>query len=120
MQANGDHQWRVAAGGADAPAETEARTQPGRCPQALGQQAERGLAADGASMASAPGTSSGLSTITAMPIHADLDQRAVLDTTALPWAPSPMSGVEGRMLDRRGGEVARATSIVRYAPGSRI
>ena len=55
-----------------------------------------------------------------MNIHADLDQRAVLDTTALPWAPSPMSGVEGRMLDRRGGEVDCATSIVRYAPGSRF
>ena len=55
-----------------------------------------------------------------MNIHADLDQRAVLDTTALPWAPSPMSGVERRMLDRRGAEVAYATSIVRYAPGSRF
>ena len=29
-----------------------------------------------------------------------------------------MSGVERRMLDRVGAEVARATSIVRYAPGS--
>ena len=55
-----------------------------------------------------------------MDLHADLHQRAVLDTTALPWAPSPMAGVERRMLDRRGGEVARATSIVRYAPGSRF
>ncbi|MGB5240310.1 MAG: cupin domain-containing protein [Prochlorococcaceae cyanobacterium] len=44
----------------------------------------------------------------------------VLDTTVLPWSPSPMAGVERRMLDRRGGEVARATSIVRYAPGSRF
>jgi hypothetical protein len=39
----GDHQRRVAAGGAGAPAETEARTQPGRSPQALGQQAEGGF-----------------------------------------------------------------------------
>lgn len=31
-----------------------------------------------------------------------------------------MKGVERRMLDRIGGEVARATSIVRYAPGSRF
>ena len=37
-----------------------------------------------------------------MDLHADLHQRAVLDTTALPWAPSPMAGVERRMLDRRG------------------
>ncbi|MCP9820293.1 cupin domain-containing protein [Synechococcus sp. Cruz-9H2] len=53
-----------------------------------------------------------------MDLHADFDQRVMLDTTALPWAPSPMAGVDRRMLDRRGGEVARATSIVRYAPGS--
>lgn len=31
-----------------------------------------------------------------------------------------MAGVERRMLDRLGGEVARATSIVRYEPGSRF
>jgi anti-sigma factor ChrR (cupin superfamily) len=31
-----------------------------------------------------------------------------------------MPGVDRRMLDRIGGEVARATSIVRYAPGSRF
>jgi quercetin dioxygenase-like cupin family protein len=34
------------------------------------------------------------------------------------WVPSPAAGVERRMLFRVGGEVARATSIVRYAPGS--
>ena len=31
-----------------------------------------------------------------------------------------MAGVERRMLDRIGDEVARATSIVRYAAGSRF
>ena len=31
-----------------------------------------------------------------------------------------MAGVERRLLDRQGGEVARATSIVRYLPGSRF
>ena len=55
-----------------------------------------------------------------MELHADLSQRAVLDTTSLPWSPSPMAGVMRRMLDRSGGEVARATSVVRYAPGSRF
>src|SRR5271166_3471905 len=30
----------------------------------------------------------------------------------------PIAGVERRMLDRIGAEVARATTIVRYAPGS--
>ncbi|MEM7172663.1 MAG: cupin domain-containing protein [Pseudomonadota bacterium] len=36
----------------------------------------------------------------------------------MPWAKSPMPGVERRMLDRLGGEVARATTIVRFAPES--
>ncbi len=51
-------------------------------------------------------------------INADFTRRVVLDTGAMPWIPSPMAGVERRMLDRIGGEVARATSIVRYAPRS--
>lgn len=38
----------------------------------------------------------------------------------MPWVPSPVAGVERRMLDRIGEEVARATSIVRYAPESRF
>jgi len=53
-----------------------------------------------------------------MKIHADLTQRAVVDSAALDWVPSPMGGVERRMLERDGEEVARATSVVRYAPGS--
>lgn len=53
-----------------------------------------------------------------MQIHADLSQRAVVDSNDLPWVDSPLAGVERRMLERDGGEVARATSIVRYAPGS--
>jgi anti-sigma factor ChrR (cupin superfamily) len=55
-----------------------------------------------------------------MDLHADLSQRAVLDSNALNWTPSPMPGVEWRLLDRRGGEQARATSLVRYAPGRRF
>lgn len=53
-----------------------------------------------------------------MRLNADLSQRVVLDTTALDWLPSPLAGVERKMLDRLGDEVARATSVVRYAPGS--
>ncbi len=34
--------------------------------------------------------------------------------------PSPAAGVERRLLERDGDEVARATSIVRYAPDSRF
>jgi anti-sigma factor ChrR (cupin superfamily) len=53
-------------------------------------------------------------------LHADPGRRAVVDSGALPWHPSPLAGVERRLLERDGGEVARATSIVRYAPGSRF
>ncbi|MCP5154640.1 MAG: cupin domain-containing protein [Ectothiorhodospiraceae bacterium] len=53
-----------------------------------------------------------------MRINADFAQRAVVHAAHEPWVPSPMAGVERRLLDRIGGEVARATSIVRYAPGS--
>ena len=53
-----------------------------------------------------------------MKIHADLSQRAVVDSNSVDWVPSPLAGVERRMLERDGGEVARATSLVRYAPGS--
>jgi len=51
-------------------------------------------------------------------LNDDFDQRALVHTADLPWQPSPMRGVDRRPLDRVGGEVARATSIVRYAPGS--
>ncbi len=53
-----------------------------------------------------------------MKINADLSQRAVADSERLDWVPSPMAGVERRMLERDGEEVARVTSIVRYAPKS--
>ena len=53
-------------------------------------------------------------------VRADFSVGVVVDTEALAWLPSPMAGVERRMLDRVGDEVARATSIVRYAPGSRF
>ena len=55
-----------------------------------------------------------------MQIHADLTRRVAIDTRALDWIDSPSHGVQRKMLDRDGGEVARATSIVRYAPGSRF
>jgi quercetin dioxygenase-like cupin family protein len=55
-----------------------------------------------------------------MELNADFKQRAVVHAATLAWTASPMPGVDRRMLDRIGGEVARATSIVRYAPGSRF
>ena len=51
-------------------------------------------------------------------VNADFSQRVVIPTDQLPWIPSPQLGVERRMLDRIGGEVARATSLVRYAAAS--
>ena len=53
-----------------------------------------------------------------MNVNADFNARAVIDTRSIPWIASPEAGVERKMLDRVGDEVARATSIVRYAPGS--
>jgi anti-sigma factor ChrR (cupin superfamily) len=53
-----------------------------------------------------------------MRLHADRTERVVIDTRAAAWMPSPERGVERIMLDREGDEVARATSIVRYAPGT--
>jgi anti-sigma factor ChrR (cupin superfamily) len=53
-----------------------------------------------------------------MRINADFTKRASVHAGKLAWARSPMPGVERRMLDRVGEEVARATSIVRYAPES--
>lgn len=55
-----------------------------------------------------------------MELNADFTKRAVVHGAALPWQPSPMPGVERRMLDRVGDEVARATTIVRYAPHSQF
>lgn len=53
-----------------------------------------------------------------MRVNADLDQRVVIDTSALQWVASPAHGVDRRMLDRIGEEVAVATTIVRYRPQS--
>jgi len=55
-----------------------------------------------------------------MKINADFDERVVVHAEQLKWADSPIPGVQRRMLDRIGGEVARATTIVRYEPGSRF
>ena len=53
-----------------------------------------------------------------MRLNADFNARASAHAGPSDWVASPMPGVERRMLDRIGEEVARATSIVRYAPGS--
>ena len=53
-----------------------------------------------------------------MNVNDDFSKRAVVHGGSTPWIASPMKGVDRRPLDRIGGEVARATTIVRYAPGS--
>ncbi len=51
-------------------------------------------------------------------IHADFDKRIVVKPDDYVWVDSPSTGVQRMMLDRIGDEVARATSIVRFAPNS--
>jgi anti-sigma factor ChrR (cupin superfamily) len=51
-----------------------------------------------------------------MDINTDFKQRIVLNADQLAWQASPVPGVDRKCLDRVGGEVARASSIVRYAP----
>jgi len=53
-----------------------------------------------------------------MELNADFGARAVVHAAVMPWVAAPAAGVHRCMLDRVGDEVARATSIVRYAPGS--
>jgi quercetin dioxygenase-like cupin family protein len=53
-----------------------------------------------------------------MRINDDLSKPVIVHGAKLDWVPSPSGGVDRRMLFRVGGEVARATSVVRYAPGS--
>lgn len=51
-------------------------------------------------------------------LNADLTVPAFVDASKLTWVPSPAAGVERLLLERDGGEVARVTSVVRYAPNS--
>lgn len=53
-----------------------------------------------------------------MRVNADFSKRVVIGPEDYAWQSSPASGVERMMLDRIGEEVARATSLVRFAPNS--
>ena len=55
-----------------------------------------------------------------MRLRADFGKRAVVTPDQYEWVSSPVAGVERMMLDRVGDELARATSIVRYAPNSQF
>ncbi len=53
-----------------------------------------------------------------MYLNADFSRKVVIRPQDREWVASPAAGVERMMLDRIGGEVARATSLVRFAPHS--
>lgn len=53
-----------------------------------------------------------------MQVNSDFSRRVVVLPGDYKFVDSPLAGVSRMMLDRAGNEVARATSIVRYAPGS--
>ncbi len=53
-----------------------------------------------------------------MCINDDFTKPVIVHSAALDWIASPAAGVDRKMLFRIGEEKARATSIVRYAPGS--
>jgi anti-sigma factor ChrR (cupin superfamily) len=53
-------------------------------------------------------------------LRADFSRAEVVDTNTLPWVDSPAMGVQRKLIERDGGEAARATSLVRYAPGARF
>lgn len=53
-----------------------------------------------------------------MLVNPDFLHRAAMTAVEHRWVPSPQPGVQRVMLDRLGGERARATSLVRYAPNS--
>ena len=53
-------------------------------------------------------------------LNTDVSQRCVVDSNTLPWIESPSPLVHRRLLERNGGEVARATSVVRYGAGARF
>jgi anti-sigma factor ChrR (cupin superfamily) len=53
-----------------------------------------------------------------MNIHTNFGQRVVVRLQDLPWVQSPQAGVQRRILERDGGEVARATTVVRFAAQS--
>ncbi len=53
-----------------------------------------------------------------MRLNSDFSERVVVRPEDYQWVDSPAPGVERMMFDRIGDEVARATSLVRFAPNS--
>ena len=55
-----------------------------------------------------------------MRLRDNFAERVVVRPDDYDWVPSPANGVDRMMLDRIGDEVARATTIVRFAPNSQF
>jgi anti-sigma factor ChrR (cupin superfamily) len=53
-----------------------------------------------------------------MQVRADFSRKEVVRPGEAQWVASPQKGVDRLMLDRIGDEIARATSLVRFEPGS--
>jgi anti-sigma factor ChrR (cupin superfamily) len=53
-------------------------------------------------------------------LNADFNSRASVHGQQKVWEPSPVPGVQRKMLHRIGDEVAQATSFVRYEPSSQF
>lgn len=53
-----------------------------------------------------------------MQLNSDFNDLVIVKASQLDWIASPTSGIDRKPLYREGDEIARATSIVRYAPGS--
>ena len=53
-----------------------------------------------------------------MKLNTNYSERVVINSLDLNWVASPTFGIERRLLERDGNEDARATSVVRYAPGA--
>lgn len=53
-------------------------------------------------------------------LNMDLTEKVVIDSAAEDWQPSPAAGVWRKPLEREEAERGRASSIVRYEPGSRF
>ncbi|RQR68689.1 MULTISPECIES: cupin domain-containing protein [unclassified Burkholderia] len=53
-----------------------------------------------------------------MIVNADFSRRVAVGADEYRWIASPQTGIERVMLDRTGGDQARATSVVRYARGA--
>lgn len=51
-------------------------------------------------------------------VHADFDKRVVIKPEDYVWTPSSLPGVEQVILDRIGGAMVRATTVLRYTANS--